>query len=160
MRDHLSANVGGPKRMGVNLKMPDAGYFFMLCMGRNKDKAAREVESLLCRLNDDWMRKVGDYMKDAYGAIEGTIRYFKTELGQSKITPTNRIVEPYFSVLNNKQKSKVAHNGWVMGHNCMEDFAITGFHYLRRSINIWADNIKLRYGSCPADSPYLWKHMT
>jgi glycogen debranching enzyme len=42
----------------------------------------------------------------------------------------------------------------------MEDFAITGWHYLKRSINIWADNIKLRYGSCPADSPYLWKHMT
>lgn len=47
-----------------------------------------------------------------------------------------------------------------MGHNCMEDFAMTGWHYMRRTINIWADNIKLRYGQGPADSPYLWKRMT
>jgi glycogen debranching enzyme len=47
-----------------------------------------------------------------------------------------------------------------MGHNCMEDFAYIGDHYLKRSICIWGDCIKLRYGKCPADSPYLWKHMT
>jgi glycogen debranching enzyme len=41
----------------------------------------------------------------------------------------------------------------------MEDFALTGFHYLKRSIKVWCDNIKLRYGKCPEDSPYLWRHM-
>ena len=41
----------------------------------------------------------------------------------------------------------------------MQDFAETGFHYLRRSIKIWDDNIKMRYGKCPEDSPYLWSHM-
>ena len=99
-------------------------------------------------------------MQEAKGAIEGNIRYFKIELKRSEITKDNRLVDPYFTELKNPQLSKVAHNGWIMGHNCMEDFALTGWHYLRRTINIWGDCIKLRYGEGPADSPYLWKHMT
>lgn len=47
-----------------------------------------------------------------------------------------------------------------MNADPMEDFAMKGWHYLRRTINIWSDSVKLRYGSCPADSPYLWEHMS
>ena len=44
-----------------------------------------------------------------------------------------------------------------MDHNPMIDFALEkDFPYLRRHINIWGDSIKLRYGKCPDDSPYLW----
>jgi len=31
-------------------------------------------------LNDDWIAKSAEYMREAYGALEGNIRYFKTEL--------------------------------------------------------------------------------
>lgn len=34
-----------------------------------------------------------------------------------------------------------------------------GWHYLKRDINIWSDSVKLRYGDCPNDSPYLWERM-
>lgn len=138
--------------------MPDAAYFFMIVHNKNRTSALKEVESLLHRLNDHWTHKVRGFMGDARQAIEGTIRYSKLECRRTKVNVKegNWIVDPYFSELKNAQKSKVAHNGWVMGHNCMEDFAYVGWHYLRRSICIWGDCIKLRYGKCPADSPYLW----
>ena len=54
----------------------------------------------------------------------------------------------------------MVHNGWIADHNPLIDFADENdFHYLRRTINIWGDSIKLNYGTCPADSPYLWEHM-
>jgi len=77
--------------------MPEAAVFFLLVNQRNKEGATKEVERLLCQLNDDWMKRCGEYMKEAYGALEGNIRYFKTVQKQSEITKVNRIVEPYFS---------------------------------------------------------------
>lgn len=60
----------------------------------------------------------------------------------------------------NDERSKVAHNGWIMNAKALEDFAMIGWHYLRRTINIWGDSVKLRYGDRPEDSQFLWDHMS
>ena len=57
MRDKFTITVGGPKRMGVSLKMPDTAMYFMICHNNNKAGATEEVRKLLCNLNDDWMRR-------------------------------------------------------------------------------------------------------
>ena len=55
------------------------------------------------------------------------------------------MVDPYFTKCKNDKKSKVAHNGWIGGHNCMDDFGYVGWHYLRRTINIWGDCIRFEF---------------
>ena len=99
-------------------------------------------------------------MKEAMGSFEGEIKYFKIELKNYEAGPYNKLIKPYFRELPNDERTKAVCNGWIMDAKPMEDFGMTGWHYLRRTVNIWGDSVKLRYGSCPADSPFLWEHMS
>tara|TARA_B110000285_G_scaffold232850_1_gene305022 strand:+ start:688 stop:1353 length:666 start_codon:yes stop_codon:yes gene_type:complete len=84
IRDKFTEGMGsGPKRSNVTLKMPDAAMFFLLANQRNREAATKEVERLLHSLNDDWKRRAGEFMGDAWGALTGNIKYFKVELGLS-----------------------------------------------------------------------------
>ena len=64
----------------------------------------------------------------------GWIRYKRLTLKRNHITPySNRLIDPYYSILDNPQKTKCVHNGWIMDHNPMIDFAEEkDFPYLRR----------------------------
>lgn len=101
LSEHLTVGFGGKERMGVKLKMPEAAVYFMIVNNRNKDNAMKEVEKLLCQLNDHWMAKATGFLKEAMNALEGNIRYFKIEQKKSQITAINRIVDPYFTEMEN-----------------------------------------------------------
>ena len=106
-----------------------------------------------------WQTTIRQWVEEAVENVRGTVRYYKIEQNQPLISPDNQIVNPYFSTLS--CGAIVAHNGWIGGISPDLDFATEiNFSYLRRHVNIWSDSIKLRYGMCPADSPFLWQHMS
>lgn len=54
----------------------------------------------------------------------------------------------------------MANNGWIQGFDPLKNFAENQeHHYLRRTIVIWGDLVKLRYGASKKDCPALWKYM-
>jgi glycogen debranching enzyme len=140
--------------------MPHAAAYCYIVCNRNEEQACKKMEELLKRHNGEWKGRVEDMMKSAMKSFEGEMRYFKLEKGRKRISAENPLVERYFRELDNQERSQVAHNGWIMNANPLEDFAMVGWHYLDRSINIWSDSVKLRFGDCPADSPYLWEHIS
>lgn len=96
IRDHLSLGHGA-ERYGVTLLQPDTSIFFMLSNHRNAMAARNEIKHLLCQLNDDWMRRISEYLKEARQSLEGNIKYFKVTEKKSLITKKNKLVERYFS---------------------------------------------------------------
>lgn len=91
--------------------------------------------------------------------LRGTIRYMHIEEGRFEITEQFPLVTRYFSKLDNGDYA--ANNGWIMNMtDPQENFAESlNFHYLRRTIVIWNDLVKIRYGKSKKDCPLLWKRM-
>lgn len=84
------------------------------------------------------------------------------------ITDSSPIIETYFTRLpeneitkkHNPRSLALVNNGWIWAADAMKDNAGSASRaYLRREVIIWGDCVKLRYGTGPQDSPYLWQHM-
>ncbi|VEU20737.1 DEKNAAC101570 [Brettanomyces naardenensis] len=83
------------------------------------------------------------------------------QLGE--VTKDSPLTEPYFTRFTdvNGRKWALANNGWIWDGNPLVDFASSSSKcYMRREVIVWGDCVKLRYGSGPQDSPYLWDRMT
>lgn len=87
---------------------------------------------------------------------------------QGKIDFRNPLVESYFTRLphnsttekHKKEDLALVNNGWIWAANALIDNAGPSSRaYLRREVIVWGDCVKLRYGSGPEESPYLWEHM-
>lgn len=103
--------------------------------------------------------------------ISDRIKYLRLDehgpkLGE--INSKNPLIESYFTRLpfnstTEKHKSTslaLVNNGWIWAADAMTDHAGPKSRaYLRREVIIWSDCVKLRYGSCPDDNPFLWDFM-
>ncbi|KAF9268988.1 glycoside hydrolase family 13 protein [Marasmius fiardii PR-910] len=83
-----------------------------------------------------------------------------------EISKSSPLVETYFTRIGPKPDSdpliySLANNGWIWAADPLQNFALLPSKaYLRREVIVWGDCVKLRYGSGPDDSPWLWQHMT
>ena len=131
--------------------------------GKNKSEVWKELNGYMDKCNGIWKARYDGFTREALKNIEDGIRYERIAMKDSKVTGAKPLVRRYFTQIKNGSSSRdpdeyiVAHNGWTQ---ITEDFASKlSFHYLRRVIHIWDDNIKLYYGLRREDSPYLWSHI-
>ncbi|XP_067951516.1 glycogen debranching enzyme-like [Watersipora subatra] len=144
-------------------------------------EVVKDFQERLEHLNMEKEREIQGHIAVALdNVMKGSIYRFVSMDGMKKpmVTLTDPLVDSYFTNNNpgyisrcleedttnfdcpEKCKLIMAHNGWVMGDDPLNNFADSGSNvYLRRELVVWGDSVKLRYGSCPSDSPYLWQRM-
>lgn len=104
--------------------------------------------------------------------LQNRIRYMRLDSNGPKlgaITETSPLIENYFTYLPLNETTKshdprslaLVNNGWIWAADAMKDNAGPSSRaYLRREVIVWSDCVKLRYGSGPKDSPFLWDFMS
>ncbi|ODA77816.1 hypothetical protein RJ55_06418 [Drechmeria coniospora] len=138
------------------------------------DKAAARTRmvQILDALNVDFYKEYDADIDEILEQLYNRLKYVRLDehgprLGP--ITKANPLIETYFTRLpSNATTAKhkpgdlvLVNNGWVWAGNAMVDNAGPSSRvYLRREVIVWGDCVKLRYGSGPDDSPWLWRHMT
>lgn len=136
--------------------------------------------SRLEELNDVVWRQIQDYLNYAVENTLAGVRYERIQHDGPNVrvndnshpifsryfTPDNKDLpfEEYERLIyTDSGKLYMAHNGWVMNADPLNDFALPqagrGNVYLKRELIAWGDSVKLRFGERPDDSPYLWNHM-
>lgn len=130
------------------------------------------MHRFLNELNLDWYREYDNDVAAIMEQIFNRTKYMRLDDNGPKIgdiTLQSPLIESYFTRLpinettsqHHPDSLALANNGWVWAADVMRDNAGSKSNvYLRRELIVWGDCVKLRYGSGPQDSPFLWKFMT
>ncbi|UZJ52793.1 hypothetical protein CBS101457_002113 [Exobasidium rhododendri] len=162
---HVDINVAIAIMKGLYRDDPSSG---------SKEKVVEAFGKLLDQINVPLYATYDDDVKAILENVGGRLTYMRIEEGGPKmgpITSESPFIEGYFTRLSpnhpsakkhnsNPKKLALANNGWIWAADPLMDFASSKSRvYLRREVISWADCVKLRYGSKPEDSPFLWDHM-
>ncbi|KAL5628138.1 hypothetical protein BROUX41_002886 [Berkeleyomyces rouxiae] len=140
--------------------------------GPDEGAAKTKVSSILDAVNLPFYKEYDAEVADILQQLFNRIKYMRLEDNGPKageITDQSPLIETYFTRLPQNARTAqhkegdlfLANNGWVWGGNALIDNAGPQSRvYLRREVIVWGDCVKLRYGSSPEDSPYLWDRMT
>ncbi|KAI7358688.1 glycoside hydrolase family 13 protein [Hortaea werneckii] len=145
--------------------------------GMNSSSDERTAFGTMRRfLNEFNLENYREYDNDVSAIMEqifNRTKYVRLEehgpkVNGGKITLEYPLIESYFTRLPANETTKqhdpnslaLANNGWVWAADVMKDNAGPKSKvYLRRELIVWGDCVKLRFGSGPEDSPFLWKFM-
>ncbi|KAH6700054.1 glycogen debranching enzyme [Verticillium dahliae] len=142
--------------------------------GPTPDQAAAKskILAVLDEVNLPFYKEYDDEVAVILDQLFNRIKYCRLDEHGPKMGPINEknpLIESYFTRLpenattskHKKEELSLANNGWVWAGNALIDNAGPDSRvYLRREVIVWGDCVKLRYGSGPKDSPFLWDYMT
>ncbi|KKF96931.1 Amylo-alpha-1 6-glucosidase [Ceratocystis platani] len=140
--------------------------------GADEGAVKTKISTILDAANLPFYKEYDAEVADILQQLFNRIKYMRLEENGPKlgeITAENPLIETYFTRLPKNETTAqhseddlaLANNGWVWGGNALIDNAGPNSRvYLRREVIVWGDCVKLRYGSSPEDSPYLWDRMT
>ena len=129
------------------------------------------MHRFLNEINVDWYREYDADVAAIMEQVFNRTKYMRLDEHGPRtgdITIQNPLIESYFTRLPindttikyDADSLALANNGWVWAADVMRDNAGPKSKvYLRRELIVWQDCVKLRYGSGPDDSPFLWKFM-
>lgn len=139
--------------------------------GPDKSAAREKIRTVLDEANMAFYKEYDSDVGETLQQLFNRIKYDRLDddgprLGT--ITAEKPMVESYFTRLPRDETTKdrkdeelvLISNGWIWNANALVDNA--GPHsraYLRREVISWGDCVKLRYGACRDDNPWLWDYM-
>ncbi|RDW77130.1 putative glycogen debranching enzyme [Coleophoma cylindrospora] len=137
------------------------------------DKAAAKsrLTGVLDELNLPYYKEYDGDVAEILEQIFNRTKYVRIDDHGPKLGEVNKknpLIESYFTRLpqnsvtakHKKEDLALVNNGWIWAANALVDNAGPKSRaYLRREVIVWGDCVKLRYGSGPEDSPYLWEFM-
>lgn len=140
----------------------------------SSDRVPAAEAHLTTVLNDVNLVFYREYDEDVAAILDqlhGRIQYLRLDDHGPKLGPISEsspLVESYFTRLpltettkqHDPQALSLANNGWIWNADAMRDHAgPESKAYLRREVIVWGDCVKLRYGTRPEESPFLWSFM-
>jgi glycogen debranching enzyme len=116
-------------------------------------------------INAPSIQHLGSVIQDIVKNVIKSVRYRFIDpdgLRLPSVSASNPLVDPYFATIPTPNGVlRLISNGYILDANPTTDFvAPESEAYLRRQIVAWTDNVKLRYGSSPDSSPFLWQYMS
>ncbi|KAI5927566.1 glycogen debranching enzyme [Camillea tinctor] len=129
---------------------------------------AKVLEIVNVPFYEEYDKEIADILQQLFNRIK-YVRLDEHGPKAGVISKDSPLIETYFTRLDkseaasnlNQEDLVLVNNGWVWAGNALVDNAGPQSRvYLRREVIVWGDCVKLRYGSGPEDSPWLWEYMT